>query len=105
MATGIGASGAPCPVRAACSDRRPSLPWTSPNQPGHVTTEGQDRDHREAGPWRCAMRSARERLLQALRYAIRTASKKGGPKAAFSAKLLAGPGQFAALLAGLSVEV
>ena len=25
---------APSPARAACSDRRPSLPWTSPNQPG-----------------------------------------------------------------------
>src|SRR5258707_15796607 len=41
MATGIGASVAPSPVRAACSDRRPSLPWTSPNQPDEDTTAGQ----------------------------------------------------------------
>src|SRR5258708_9320708 len=41
MATGIGASVAPSPVRAACSDRRPSLPWPSPNQPDEDTAAGQ----------------------------------------------------------------
>src|SRR5258707_14666438 len=41
MATGIGASVARSPVRAACSDRRPSLPWPSPNQPDEDTTAGQ----------------------------------------------------------------
>src|SRR5712672_4694971 len=86
MATGIGASGAPYPVRAACSDRRPFLPWTSPNQLDEDTTAGRDRDHREAGRGDAPLRSAREKSLQALRGAIRTASKKGGPKAALSAK-------------------
>src|SRR5260370_6123306 len=86
MATGIGASGAPYPVRAACSDRRPFLPWTSPNQLDEDTTAGRDRDHREAGRGGAPLRSAREKSLQALRGAIPTPRKKGGPKAALSAK-------------------
>src|SRR6266436_4328968 len=52
MATGIGASGAPCPVRAVCSDRRPSLPWTSPNQPDDDTTARQGLGRPGAGRFR-----------------------------------------------------
>src|SRR5258706_9406720 len=87
MATGIGASGAPYPVRAACSDRRPFLPWTSPNQPDEDTTAGRDRDHREAGPWGCAKAiGTRKAASGSARSNPDRQQKKGGPKAPPSAK-------------------
>src|SRR5712671_893491 len=107
MATGIGASGALCPARAACSDRRPSLPWTSPNQPDEDTTAGHDGDHREARRWRAPLRSGTQKVASgSAMMSSLDASKKGGPKS----RPFVNPGepgldQFAALLAGLSVEV
>ena len=86
---------APSSVRAACSDRRPSLPWTSPNQPGR-------RYHGGARPRQQPVRPQKPPVQAAPR--IRTGNKKGGPKAALFAKsLVSRPDQFAALLAGLSI--
>src|ERR1700686_382230 len=96
MATGIGASGACAPVRAACSDRRPSLPWTSPNQPGR-------RYHGGARAWQIRAGRPRETLIRTAESSLK---QKRRPESRLFVKTgQLGLDQFAALLAGLSVEV
>ena len=93
-----GAFGAPFPVRAACSDRRPSLPWTSPNQPRR-------RYHDGARLRQIRRRDSRRK--PAVRHAagiVGTSQQKGRPEGRpFRKNSLRGPDQFAALVAGLSI--
>src|ERR1700686_1856188 len=100
MAAGIGASGAPCSVRAVCSDRRPSLPWTFPESIG-PTIPRRGKGAADSGP-----RPPRKTLVGAAARSIRTLQQKGRPEGRpFPKCLPAGPDQFAALFGVLSVGV
>src|ERR1700675_1831004 len=93
MAAGIGASGAPCSVRAVCSDRRPSLPWTFPESTG-PTIPRRGKGAADRPP--AALPQNR-----VLGPAARSSSEKGGPKAARSQNRVSSSGSVRRLVRGL----